>query len=240
MAYLLGIDTGGTYTDAVILDDESDVIVAKAKSLTTRPDLAQGIGTAIDAVLAQGDVGGENIAMVSLSTTLATNALVEGQGGRVGLVFIGFDEAELARSDLADALGDGPVLILKGGHTHAGNECVPLDKDAISHGLETFSDVTAVAIASKFATRNPDHELRVRTIVRDMLAVPVTCSHELSKSLGGPKRALTAVLNARLVGLIDRLIVATERHLNDCAITARLMVVRGDGALISAAGCCGE
>ncbi|MGJ8625271.1 MAG: hydantoinase/oxoprolinase family protein, partial [Yoonia sp.] len=71
-------------------------------------------------------------------------------------------------------------------------------------------------------------------LVRTLLNVPVTCSHELSQSLGGPKRALTAVLNARLIGLIDGLITATEHHVAARGIDARLMVVRGDGALISA------
>ena len=106
MAFLLGIDTGGTYTDAVLLDDDTDTIVARAKALTTRPDLSKGIGAAMDDVLRRSNVEPADVAMVSLSTTLATNALIEGQGGRVGLVFIGFEEAELNKADLSEALGD--------------------------------------------------------------------------------------------------------------------------------------
>ena len=83
MTYLLGIDTGGTYTDAILLDDDAGMVIARAKALTTRPDLSTGIGAAIDAVMAQSGVGPSDVSMVSLSTTLATNALVEGQGGRV-------------------------------------------------------------------------------------------------------------------------------------------------------------
>lgn len=90
MAVLLGVDTGGTYTDAVLIRDERDVI-ASAKALTTRHDLAIGIGGAVRAVLEQAQVAPGDIALAALSTTLATNALVEGQGGRVGLVYIGFD-----------------------------------------------------------------------------------------------------------------------------------------------------
>lgn len=89
MALLLGVDTGGTYTDAVLIRDEVTV-VASAKSLTTRHDLALGIGGAIRAVLNQSGVKPSDIGLASLSTTLATNALVEGQGERVGLVYIGF------------------------------------------------------------------------------------------------------------------------------------------------------
>ncbi len=235
MAHLLGIDTGGTYTDAVLLDDEANTIIARAKSLTTRPDLSIGIGTAIDAVMSQSGITPADVSMVSLSTTLATNALVEGQGGRVALIFIGFDEAELSKADLSDALNGDPVVLVVGGHTHAGSEANPLDFNANHAELESLSgQITGVAIASRFATRNPEHEIAVRDIVRDVLGVPVTCSHELSQALGGPKRALTAVLNARLIGLIDRLIAATEAHIASRGIDARLMVVRGDGALISA------
>jgi len=235
MAHLLGIDTGGTYTDAVLLNDETDTIVARAKSLTTRPDLSLGIGAAIDAVLNDSGVPAAAISMVSLSTTLATNALVEGQGGHVALIFIGFDEAELTKADLSDALNGDPALVIQGGHTHSGSECSPLDLEALRGELDSVSSsITGVAIAARFATRNPSHEVAAREVVREVLDVPVTCSHELSAALGGPKRALTAVLNARLVGLIDRLITATEHHITSRGITARLMVVRGDGALISA------
>lgn len=234
MAYLLGIDTGGTYTDAVVLDDVTDTVIAKAKSLTTRPDLAGGIGSAIGAVLSESSIAASEIAMVSLSTTLATNALVEGQGGRVGLVLIGFGDGELEKAGLSDALRDDPIILIDGGHGHSGAEIAPLDQATLLANLEKLSDVVGIAIASKFSTRNPEHEIKTRDLVRENLQVPVTCSHELSQALGGPKRALTAVLNARLIGLIDRLISATETHLLDSGILARLMVVRGDGALISA------
>lgn len=235
MAVLLGIDTGGTYTDAVLLDDDANKVTARAKSLTTRPDLAGGIGAAMDAVLSESGTAPEDIALVSLSTTLATNALVEGQGGRVALVFIGFTEADLANADLADALGGDPVICIAGGHSHSGIEVASLDKASLLAELDSISGLlTGIAIASRFATRNPSHEIAARDLVRETLGVPVTCSHELSQALGGPKRALTAVLNARLVGLIDRLITATQAHMKRRDIDARLMVVRGDGALVSA------
>lgn len=236
MARLLGIDTGGTYTDAIILNDQSNTIIAKAKSLTTRPDLHLGIGRAIDAVLAESGAPATSIAMVSLSTTLATNALVEGQGARVALIMIGFDAREQTRAGLAEAAKDTPLISLPGGHTHAGTEVAPLDVDGLSAALAALPEgIQAVAIAAQFATRNPAHEIAARAAVHRVLGVPTTCSHELSAKLNGPKRALTALLNARLVSLIDRLISACETHLAARGIHAPLMVVRGDGALISAA-----
>lgn len=235
MAYLLGVDTGGTYTDAVVLDEATDQVLASAKSLTTRPDLALGVGRAIDAAIADSGIDPTAVAMVSLSTTLATNALVEGQGGRIALIFIGFDPAELGRAGLMDALRGDPVITLAGGHTHSGNEVVPLDMAALSEAINALdAGMTGFAVAASFATRNSAHEIAARDLVRELTGKPVTCSHELSSALGGPKRALTAVLNARLIGMIDGLIGACEGHLVKRGISARLMVVRGDGALVSA------
>ncbi|MDO6591399.1 hydantoinase/oxoprolinase family protein [Loktanella sp. D2R18] len=235
MAYLLGVDTGGTYTDAVVLHEASDTVQATAKALTTRPDLSIGVGAAIDRVLADAHVTPSDIAMVSLSTTLATNALVEGHGGSVALIAIGFDDADLRRAGLNDAMGGDPVIALNGGHNHGGVEIVPLDLVALNTALDGLDPgVTAFAVAASFATRNPAHEIAVRDAIRGFSGKPVTCSHELSQGLGGPKRALTAVLNARLIGLIDGLISSCEAHLRARSIDARLMVVRGDGALISA------
>jgi len=234
MALLLGVDTGGTYTDAVLIEDDTRV-VASAKALTTRHDLAVGVGAAIDAVLDESKASSTDIAMVSLSTTLATNALVEGQGGRVGLVFIGFSKRDLARQGLEDALKGDPVIILTGGHDHTGGEAGVLDEVALRAELAVHGKtVSGFAVASQFATRNPSHELRVRDIIRDMTDKPVSCSHDLSAKLNGPKRAMTALLNARLIGMIDHLISAVEGLLQTKAINAPFMVVRGDGALISA------
>lgn len=236
MAYLLGVDTGGTYTDAVILDEAADSVLGKAKSLTTRADLAEGIGKAVDAALAAAKVKPTEIAMVSLSTTLATNALVEGQGGRVALIFIGFDDDDLDRGGLVEALKGDPVVRMAGGHNHAGGEAAELDLAALEEAVRGLSaDVMGFAVAARFATRNPAHENAARDLIRRVTGRPVTCSHELSAKLNGPKRALTAVLNARLIGMIDRLVAACERHLHAVGIDAPLMVVRGDGALISAA-----
>ena len=229
----LGIDTGGTYTDAVLFSETAGVI-AKAKALTTRHDLAVGIAGAVDAVLEESGIDPARIGLVSMSTTLATNALVEGQGGRVALVMVGFSEADLARDGLRAALGTDPVIFLPGGHDVHGNE-TPLDMEALESELDALGrSVSAFAVCAYFAVRNPAHEIAVRERVRETTGLPVTASHELSSKLGGPRRALTTLLNARLVSLIDRLIAATETFLADRGIAAPLMVVRGDGALVSA------
>ena len=233
MALALGVDTGGTYTDAVLVRDEVEVI-ASAKSLTTRADLAIGVGKAISAVLDSAQISPDQIAMASLSTTLATNALVEGQGGRVALIYIGFRDSDLDKHGLKDALKGDPALVLGGGHNHAGGEAAPLDRDALFSFLDSHFGISGYAIAGQFATRNPAHELEAARIISERTGAPVTCSHHLSARLNGPKRAVTAVLNARLIGMIDRLIGRAQDRLVELGITAPMMVVRGDGALMSA------
>ena len=229
----LGIDTGGTYTDAAVWC-ETRGVVAKAKALTTRHDLAVGIAGAAGASIGKAGVRPGDIRLVSLSTTLATNALVEGQGGRAGLVMIGFGEADLARDGLATALGSDPVVFCRGGHDVHGN-AAPLDLGPLEAVLPAWTGaVTGVAVCALFATRNPAHELAAAARIR-AAGLPVTCSHELTPRLGGPRRALTTLLNARLVPMIARLVSATRGWLSDHGIDAPLTVVRGDGALVSAA-----
>lgn len=234
MALLLGIDTGGTYTDAVLYDEETGV-VASAKSLTTRHDYSVGIGQSVSRVIDEGKVAPTDIALVSLSTTLATNALVEGQGGRVCLVLIGFDETTLSRHGLSEALKGDPVIYLDGGHNGQGEALISLDEAKLQSDLAAMEGtVSAFAVAGLFAIRNPEHELRAREIILGHSGNSVTCSHELSSKLDGPRRALTSVLNARLINLIHHLITSTEALFDRTGILAPLMVVQGDGALISA------
>ncbi|MDO6964674.1 hydantoinase/oxoprolinase family protein [Rhizobium alvei] len=230
--FLLGIDTGGTYTDAVLFSP-AEGVTARAKSLTTRHDLAEGIRGAVDNVLRDTGTDPRDIRLASLSTTLATNALVEGQGGRVCLVMIGFGPEDLERDGLKTAIGSDPVLFLPGGHNVHGHEN-PLVMAGLEAEIDGLSQsVSAFAVAGYFAVRNPEHELRVRDFIRSRTGLPVTCSHDLSSKLGGPRRALTTLLNARLVSMIDRLIGSCEDFLRNRGVDAPLMVVRGDGALIS-------
>ena len=235
MPILLGIDTGGTYTDAVLFDNQSGQVVAAAKALTTRHDLAIGIRGAAVAVLDSSGVEPASIALVSLSTTLATNALVEGQGGRVGLVLIGFDEAAASRAGIVDALRGGPCVRIGGGHDAGGRACEALDLAALDRAIsDVEGSVDAFAVAGMFAVRNPEHENAVRDRLRERTGRPVTCGHELSSRLDGPRRAMTCVLNARLVPIIQRLLEAADRSFRVLGVSAPMMVVRGDGALVGA------
>ena len=233
MTLVIGLDTGGTYTDAALLNTATGRVLATGKSLTTRDDLSVGLSGAITKILQAFDGPASNIGLVSLSTTLATNAIVEGVGGRVGLFLIGFDTKVLERADLARAVGQDPVKFVAGGHRPDGNQQDPFDGAALTKAAVAIeADVSAFAVAAHFATRNPAHEIAARDILRDTTGLPVTCSHELSSSLGGPRRALTAVLNARLINLLEKLIASTETIMRQKGLTCPLMVVKGDGSLL--------
>ena len=237
MTFVLGLDTGGTFTDAALVDvsAQKEGMIAKAKSLTTRQDLSIGVGGAMQKVVDQWGGRPEEISLVSLSTTLATNAVVEGVGGRVGLILIGFDEGALERADLAKALGSDPHVFITGGHRNDGAPLAPFDRQSLEKAAHDLKhEVSAFAVASHFATRNPEHELQARDLLRDITQLPVTCSHELSSSLGGPRRALTAMLNARLINLLENLIQATAQKMDELGLTCPLMVVKGDGSLLHA------
>src|SRR4030095_14162788 len=127
MAVLLGIDTGWTYTDAVLFDENQGVLHS-AKALTTKYDLTVGIRQALEVVLPLTSL---EIKLVSLSTTLATNAMVEGQRSPVCLLLLGYDPEALERAGLKQALGSDPVVFLEGGHTENGQEKKPLDLETI-------------------------------------------------------------------------------------------------------------
>jgi N-methylhydantoinase A/oxoprolinase/acetone carboxylase beta subunit len=115
-----------------------------SQALTTRRDLSIGVGHAIDAAVRIGGTSPDEVALVSMSTTLATNAIVEGTGDQVGLVLIGLQGPELNRASLRQALRDDPVLFLAGGHDAHGSETATLDlagglrgKQQSGHSLRT-------------------------------------------------------------------------------------------------------
>ena len=233
--YWLGFDTGGTFTDAAILDGERRV-VATAKSLTTHWDLSIGIAGAIRAVLAKMPSQGtrEAVRLVSVSTTLATNSVVENRFSPVGSILIGFDDSMVERSGLRND-GMGTVIRVRGGHDATGDVFEPLDEaGAIAAIKECVHRVDAFAVSARFSVRNPAHELRLKELIRGVTGKSVTCAHELSSRLDAPRRALTAALNARLTPQIRQLIEALTKVLAQEQIDAPLMIVKGDGSLMRA------
>jgi N-methylhydantoinase A/oxoprolinase/acetone carboxylase beta subunit len=231
MPILLGIDTGGTFTDAVLLDEENGIL-ATAKSPTTSHDLTDGIRNALKKLLSPDK---PHINLVSLSSTLATNAVVEGRGSPACLILIGYDPEILDNEAFKKIRSENPIILVRGGHLISGDEQAPLDKKAIKAAINTHAEnVSAFAVSGYFGVRNPSHELAAKALIRGLTGLPVTCGHELTSSLDAPRRAVTTLLNARLIPLIYDLINSVTKVLADFQINAPLMIVKGDGSLISA------
>ncbi len=223
MKQVLGIDTGGTFTDAVLWDPQAAAVLAKAKAPTTHDDLKIGIGASIDG-LALADPSA--IDRVVLSTTLATNAIVEGQGRPTGLILIGGEpKGELPAAAVARVAGKINIK---------GREVEPLVPGEVAAAVDKLAPrVEALAVSGMMSVRNSAQELAVKAAVRAVSDMPVVCGHELSTKLGYTDRTVTAVLNASLIPIIAQFVAAVTRTLADKGIAAPVFIVKGDGSLAS-------
>lgn len=222
----LGIDAGGTYTDAVILDFDTQQVLAKGKALTTRDELSVGIAN----VTAQ--LPGhllQQVQLVALSTTLATNAIVEGKGSKVGALLLGFDAYDMAR------IAHEPKRAIGGKTDITGQVVEPLDEAAVRAAVVEMLEegIAAVAVSGMVGVKNPALELRAAEIVRELTEMPIICGHALSMQLDTIARSMTAILNARLLPIIADLIAHVQDVMATVGVRAPLMVVRGDGTLMS-------
>ena len=224
MAIVLGIDTGGTYTDGVIVDISKQKVINKAKARTTKENLTVGIAKCIERLTFKK----EEIKMVALSTTLATNAIVEGRGGRVGVILVGHEPI--------DDLPADNFIVVPGGHNIKGKEIEPLDYEKTIAAIKTITPkVEAVAISGYLSIRNPEHELEVARLVREYSELPLVCAHQLTTRLGFQERTVTAALNAKLIPIITELITSIKLVLQKQGIKVSLMIVKGDGSLMNEA-----
>jgi N-methylhydantoinase A/oxoprolinase/acetone carboxylase beta subunit len=237
MAIVLGIDTGGTYTDAVLVNYENGKILSSAKSFTTHEDLSVGIHAAVTSVatIRHKTISPQRISLVGLSTTLATNAIAQGHGVPVCLLLIGYDRDLIHQYRFQHALGTPNVVYLQGGHDQQGIARSPLNEDVIKSTVLTWrKKVSAFGVSGYFGAFNPEHELQVKQWIEDLTNLPVTCGHELSTRLDAIRRATTVALNARLIPIIQDLISNVRATLKALSIPAPLMVVKGDGSLVKA------
>lgn len=229
---VLGIDTGGTYTDGVLIHQTSKKVLKSTKTLTTKPDLSEGILSALDDLLPE-DLS--QIKLVVISTTLATNAIAEGKGQPVGLFLLGYDPELIQQFSLDSRFATASYHYFEGGHDLYANEQAPLDIEGIRLTAEKIKDeVEAIAISGYFSPFNASHEEKSFQIISDTLDQPVVLGHELSTRLDSVQRATTASLNASLLSHLQSFIQSMEKSLKERNITAPLMVVRGDGALVAA------
>ena len=233
----LGIDVGGTNTDAVIMDG-ADRIIAKAKVPCT-PDITGGIMAAIDAVLKAPEVTPGRITHVMLGTTHATNAVLERRNlRRIAVIRLGGPATHSVRpmfgwpADLADTVSVGATIV-DGGIEFDGRDLSPLDTDAIARFLGRVGDAAeGVAITSVFAPVSPRHELEAAEIVkRELGEIHVSLSHEIG-SIGLLERENATILNGALAGVARDVADAVRRALATYQLRPATFFAQNDGTLM--------
>ena len=236
----LGLDVGGTNTDAVLVDGGGKV-VGSHKARTT-PDPFDGITAAIQGVLADSVVDPATIGQAMLGTTHPANAIIQRQGlQRVGVLRLAAPSSTAVRpgadwpADLRDVVL-GPVEIVEGGHEFDGSDIAALDEDAVRRFAgRCAGQVGAIAVSAAFAPANNDHELRAAEILREELGATVvlSLSHQVG-ALGLLERENATVLNASLHEVGRRVVSGFQAALAAHGITAPAHLTQNDGTLLVA------
>jgi N-methylhydantoinase A/oxoprolinase/acetone carboxylase beta subunit len=165
---------------------------------------------------------------------LATNAIAEGKGKRVALFLIGYDPELVASFKMESRFATPNFFYFNGGHDLHGQEKEELDLSAlVAKTNQIKGEVDAIAISSYFSPLNPEHEIRTHKAISQVCDLPLVLGHQLSTKLGSVERATTAALNASLLAVLQDFIIAVRRAMERRGIEAPLMVVRGDGTLMS-------
>ena len=232
----IGIDTGGTCTDAVIYDFDAKAILGYGKTLTTRENLETGIAAALDQ-LPQDLLKKAEIA--ALSTTLATNACMEDKGARAKLLMIGFHPEtvenlkdtyaayglkDLSKCEILDGKVEGVYQ----------NAYDPDWNDLRKRAAESFGDADSVGIVQMHPRSNGGRfERTAYRILKEALQVPITVSYEISNETDILKTAAGTMLNARLIPLIDEFMQAVRNVMEERGLHIPLSIVRSDGTVMS-------
>ncbi len=225
--YGLGIDAGGTYTDAILFDFKENKVEFKAKALTTPWNYTEGIRSALEQI-PEKDICKTEI--VSVSTTLATNAIVENNRQEVGLLLMPLT------GSIPREIDHRPQKIIRGRINISGEVIEEPDDEEIraaaaemirTHGVQAF------AVSGYGGSVNPLHEKHIASLLHRETGLMVCAGHELSGQLDFTVRAATAVLNAGIIPHLETFFHAAEACLNDLGIKAPVLFVRGDGFLMN-------
>jgi len=235
----IGIDVGGTNTDAVLMTGRT--VVGWAKSPTTR-DVSSGITNVLQALLAQTQVAPQDISAVMLGTTHFTNAVVERKSlSKTAVIRIGLPATSALPpyidwpEDLTAALG-GVYYLVHGGYEFDGRPIAALDEDEIREAAQKIhaSGIDCVAISSVFSPVNPDQEKRAAEIVAaEIPNVKISLSHEIGR-IGLLERENAAAMNACLSHLAVRIVQSFRDALAGLGIQAPFYISQNDGTLMSA------
>lgn len=235
--YRIGIDVGGTFTDAAIIDNDSFALVAKKKIPTTHhhPNgVAHGIITIIHQVLEENGISPQEVSFIAHGTTQATNALLEGDVAKVGIVGMGSGfEGKSARKEAC--IDDIPLADGKFLHTfNTFLDTRQLTDDDIRAAIHDLRQQGAeVIVASEaYSVDDPTNELRVMAIAAEM-GLCATGGHEITQLYGLKTRTRTAVVNASLIPRMLETANMTEQAIKEAGIASQLMIMRCDGGVMS-------
>ncbi len=238
--FRIGVDVGGTNTDAVVIDSAGNVV--RAVKVATTPEPIEGIRQSLDRLLL--DVDNSLVAKAMLGTTHPTNAIIQRQGlDTVGVLRLAAPSSLGVRpgaawpADIRDMV-IGASAIIEGGNEYTGAEIAPLDADAVRRFASeaTAAGCTAIAVSAAFSPATSDHELRAGDILGTELgsAFPVSLSHQVG-SLGLLERENATILNAALLSVASSVVNGFGEALasHDLAVDAYL--TQNDGTLLTAA-----
>lgn len=238
MSVRIGIDVGGTFTDAVAIDNETFELIGSAKVPTTHnaPEgVAAGIVQALYQVLETQNIAPEDVVFIAHGTTQATNALLEGDVATVGILTLGSGlQGAKSRSDTT--MGD--IELAEGKKLPSVNQYTDAAEEGLESRIEACLDelkkqgAQAVVAAEAFSVDDPRNESMVveACSTRD---IPATATNEISKLYGLKVRTRTAVINASIMPKMLEAATMTERSIRQAEIASPLMVMRCDGGVMT-------
>ncbi len=235
-AYRIGIDVGGTFTKAVLIDNADRSVVGRYSVKTTHAHergVAAGVVEVFREVLAQSQVEPKEVVFLAHSTTQATNALLEGDVAKVGIIGM----AGAAAAKLAEKQASIPALELGAGHyLETANQFLisdDLSREAVEQAIAALAaDGAEVLVASgAFGVDDTASEELVRE-VGSQTGLLATCGHEITRLYGLSKRTRTAVINASILPKMNETAAMTEASVREAGISAPLMIMRGDGGVM--------
>ncbi len=251
MGYRLGVDVGGTFTDLLLFDEITGAFW-RHKTPSTPHDSSEGILTGVNAICAQADVDPKRIEYFLHGTTVATNAVLEGKGARVGLIVTEGhrDIMQIARSYVPGGLAAWIIwpkptplaaledtVTVKGRIDAAGHEVRPLDEDNVRAALMQLQaqGVEAITVSLINAYVNGAHEARIGELAREIMPnISVSLSHEVLPEMQEYERTLTTVANAAVRPVVGRYVRNLREKLAASGFAGKLSLLRSDGGLMSA------
>lgn len=248
--FRVGVDVGGTFTDVVLVEEESGEILI-AKVATVPADPSQGCIDGIDKALSAFAIDPAEVAFVVHGTTIATNTIIEGKGAKAGLVTCeGFrDVLEIAyqtRPNLYDVFYDQPTPLIPrylclgvpGRIGPEGEEIVPLDEDVLRQRARFFQEqgVEVIAVAFLHSYLNPSHEIRAgRILAEECPDIPIVLSSDVAPEYREYPRTSTTVVNAVLVPRVEPYLARLEERLAQRGIRSELYLMTSAGGIMTAA-----